>query len=141
VVQVAAESAGPYATIADLQSWEGTHGEENESRTRVFGRADAYVRAGEDTDEYPLSGLYNPADTSGQNVLRDAKDNRTTVFLRVIPDGFDPETEELVPGATGYTQECRVSEYTDSGDAGGEYVECSFTARGVGTRTAYTVPT
>jgi hypothetical protein len=141
IVQVAAESAGPYATISDVRSWDGTHGEESETRVRVFGRADPYVRAGDDTDEYSLSGLYNPDDTNGQNVLRDAKDNRTTVFLRVIPDGFDPETEDLAPGATGYTQECRVSEYGESGDADGDFVECDFAARGVGTRTPYTVPT
>jgi hypothetical protein len=141
VVQVAATAEGPYATIADIRTWQGTHGEESETRTRVLGRANAYVRGGDDTDEYALGGLYNLDDTNGQNVLRDAKDNRTTVFLRVIPDGFDPETEALVPGGRGYTQECRVSEYSDSGDADGEYVEVDFSARGVGTRTPYTVPT
>lgn len=133
LIQVSATAPGPYATIADLQSWDGTHGEDSETRTRVFGRADPYIRAGDDTDEYSLSGLYNLADTNGQNVLRDGKDNRTTVFLRVLPEG-------ATTGDKGYTQECRMSEYTDSGTSDGEFVECSFTLRGVGTRTAYTVP-
>lgn len=133
LVQISATGSS-YATIADLTSWNGTHGEESQSKVRVFGRANPYVRAGDDTDEYSLSGLYNLADTNGQNILRTAKDNRTTVFLRVLPEG-------ATSGDQGYTQECNVTEYTDAGDAGGEYVEVSFALSGVGTRTPYTVPT
>lgn len=127
IVEVGATSGGTFATIEDMTSWEGTHGEENETRTRVFGRANPYVRGGDDTDEYRLSGLYNTADTDGQNVIRSAKDNRTTVFLRVRPAGSV---------LLSYQQECRVTQYTDSGDAGGDYVQCSFALRGVGTRVA-----
>ncbi|MDB4952084.1 MAG: hypothetical protein JWM27_4733 [Gemmatimonadetes bacterium] len=133
VVQVSATSGGTYATIVDLRSWDGTHGEESEARIRVFGNPDPIIRAGDDTDEYKLSGLYDVADTGGQNVIRTAKDARTTVYLRVLPGG-------TAIGAKGYTQECRVSEYTDSGAADGDFVECSFALRGVGARVAYTVP-
>jgi hypothetical protein len=117
--------AGPFALIENMTSWEGTHGEENSTTTYVFGREAPIERAGRDTDEYRLSGLYDIADTDGQNVLRDSKDNRTWFNLRVYPGGT---------GAKAYQQPCRTTQYTDSGDAGGDYVQCSFAAKGVGTR-------
>lgn len=125
LVQVAAVEAGPFATIEDVTSWDGSHGTDAPTRTRVFGKPTPYVRAGDDTDTYDLSGLLNLDDTNGQNILRDARDNRTTVFLRVMPDG------EAI-GKKGYLQECNVTEYTDAGDADAEYVECSFSLEGAG---------
>lgn len=114
-----------FATIQNVQGWNGTHGTEGGARTRVFGKATPYVRAGDLVDTYSLSGLYDPADTNGQNILRSARDNGTTVLLQVLPNG-----------TAGYQQECTVTEYTDSGDADGEYVECSFDLEAVGPRTA-----
>ena len=127
IVQVGATSGGSFANIADMTSSEATHGEESETRTYVFGQTNPYVRGGADTDEYRISGLYNIADTNGQNVLRTAKDADTTVFLRVRPQGLT---------AQSYQQECRVTQYTDSAEAGaaGNYVRVSFSLRGVGTR-------
>lgn len=125
VVKVAAPGATPvFATIANVRGYNATHGTEGEARVRVFGQASPYVRAGTLTDSYSLNGLYDPADTGGQNVLRTARDNGTTVLLQVLPNG-----------TAGYQQECRVTEYTDSGDADGEYVEASFDLEAVGART------
>lgn len=121
--------AGTFARIEDIESYDATHGSEGETRRRVFGKAEPYVRAGENTDEYSLSGLYNPDDTGGQNVLRASRDNRTTIFLAVLDD-------PSVGAEEGYQQEVRVGEYTDNGEADAEYLECSFTATGVGPRTA-----
>lgn len=126
-VQVAASAAGPFALIDDLTSGSATHGTEGSARTRVFGRTTPYIRAGDDTDEYSLDGLYNPADTDGQNVLRDAKNNKTTVVIAVLHDATSGAEK-------GYTQECRVTEYGESADSDGEYVECSFTLEAVGER-------
>lgn len=129
VIQIYTPAAGTVpassATILDVTSYDATHGTEGETRTRVFGRADPYVRAGENTDEYSLSGLYNPADTGGQNVLRNSRDNKTTFYLQVLPDGV-----------AGYRQLVRCTSYSDNGDADGEYVECSFDLVAVGPRTA-----
>lgn len=128
LVQVGATALGSFANIADMSSSEATHGEESETRTYVFGQTNPYVRGGADTDEYRISGLYNIADTNGQNVLRTAKDADTTIFLRVRPQGLTGQS---------YQQECRVTQYTDSAEAGptGNYVQVSFSLRGVGTRT------
>lgn len=120
--------AGTYALIEDLTSFDATHGSESETRTRVFGAANPYIRQGDDTDEYSLGGLYNPNDTDGQNILRTAHDNGTTVFIAILYDATGGAEQ-------GYTQECRVTEYGESGEADGEYIECTFSAVGVGDRT------
>lgn len=126
-VHVASSANGPFARIEDLTSHEGTHGSEDSTRTRVFGKTDPYVRAGENTDEYSLDGLYNPEDTNGQNVLRDSRDNRTTIYLAVVTDP--------TPGAEkGYIQPVICTEYSESGDADGEYLECSFSLESAGAR-------
>lgn len=128
IVKIAAPAVAPatptFAQIADTTGYSATHGSEGVTRTRVFGLATPYLLAGDLTDSYDIKGLYNPGDTGGQNVLRAARDNRTAVLLQILPDGV-----------AGYQQECRVTEYTDSGDADGDYVECSFTLESSGPRT------
>lgn len=120
-------AAGTYALIQDLQSFEGTHGAEDEVRVRVFGNANPYVRTGDDTDDYSLSGLYNPDDTNGQNVLRNAKDAGSSAWLAFIYEGAGAVEK-------GYTQECKITEYAESGESDGDFVQVSFTAVGAGTR-------
>jgi hypothetical protein len=116
---------GPFAEVEDLTSWGGTHGEDNPTTTYVFGRDEPHEKAGRDTDEYRLAGLYNITDTDGQNVIRDSKDNRTWFVLRIYPGGSS---------AKGYQQPVRTTQYEDTGEAGGDYVQCSFACKGVGTR-------
>lgn len=125
VIKVAAPSATPaFANILNATGYSAEHGTDGETRVRVFGQATPYVRAGELVDSYSIDGLYDPADTTGQNILRTARDNGTNVLLKVLPNG-----------TAGYQQECRVLTYTDSGDADGEYVECSFSLEAVGAKT------
>lgn len=130
VVQVAADEdgapAGAFATIEDLTSYSGDHGSEEATRVRVFGKADPHVRGGEKTDEYSLDGLYNPADTNGQNVLKASYENDVPCWLRVLPDG-----------EAGYTQKVRVTAYTDEAEADGDFVRVSFTAERDGARVDY----
>jgi len=133
LVQVGEDQAGPFATIEDIESYDATHGTEAPARRRVFGRPNPYFRAGPDTDTYDLSGLLNLEDTAGQNPLRNSRDARVTVWLRVLPMGMDT-------GALGYLQECNVTEYTDNADADAEYVECSFSLEGVGPKIDITMP-
>lgn len=126
-VHIAAAAIGPFAAIEDITSHEGTHGSEDATRTRVFHKADPYIRAGDKTDEYSMDGLYNPDDTGGQNLLRDSRDNDTIIYLAVVTDPT-PGAEE------GYIQPVLCTEYSESADADGEYVECSFTLEQAGAR-------
>lgn len=125
---VAADAISLFSQIEDMVSAEATHGEDTETRTYVLGGGNPYVRGGEDTDEYRVSGLYNLTDAEGQNILRNAKDTEDTVVVRVMPAGL---------GEQGYQQECRVTQYSESAESGapGNYVRCSFALRAIGLRT------
>lgn len=124
---IAEDAISLYTQIEDLVSAEGTHGEESETRTYVLGGVNPYVRGTADTDEYRLYGLYNVDDTTGQNLLRIAKDNDDAVFIRVMPEGT---------GEAGYQQQCRVTQYSESAeaDAPGNYVRCAFSLRAITAR-------
>jgi hypothetical protein len=117
---------GPFALLEDMTSWEGTHGEESDTTTYVFGRTRPYVTGGDDTDEYRLSGLYNTGDAGGQDVIRDSRDNREFFAMRIYPAGTS---------AKAYQQPVKCTQYVEGAERSGEYVSCSFAARGVGTRT------
>jgi hypothetical protein len=132
-IVIGAAATGPWALINDLTSYDADHGNEGESSVRVFGKATPYVKAGADTDEYSLEGLYNPDDTGGQNVLRTAKDNKTSVWLAVLHS-----VTTLPTVVEGYLQECKVTRYNDNGAADGEYLECAFDLIGEGARTTVT---
>ena len=123
--------AGTYALIQDATNFNATHGGADVRETFVFDKSSPHVRTGDNTDEYSIQGLYNPADTNGQNVLRSARDNGTTVFLGIIHDNTSGAEE-------GYTQEVRVTQYSESGDRAGDYIEAGFEARGVGDKTTIT---
>jgi hypothetical protein len=121
--------AGTYTMINDLRSYDATHGSEGDARTRVFGKTDPYVRVGDDTDEYSFEGLYNPTDTNGQNILRNSKDTGSLVYIAVLH-------VPTVGAEEGYTQQVQVTEYAESADSDGEYVECSFSMTATGPRVA-----
>lgn len=123
LVQVAADydgEPGDFATIADATGYDADHGADDPTETRVFGEEEPHTRAGELTDDYSIDGLYNVADTDGQNVLKNSRDLGIPCWIQVLHDG-----------ASGYRQKVRVTGYTDSATADGEWVEVSFAARGV----------
>jgi hypothetical protein len=127
IIEVGATAEGTFAQIDNLTGYTATHGREAETRTRVFGREDAYVKPGERSSTYDINGLYDPADTDGQNVLRDAYESGEDVYLRVLHDG-----------EAGYLQGVKVTEYSDSATADGEYVEVSFSATSTTGKTTVT---
>jgi len=135
VLQVSAAGV-TYATIADLSQYNADHGQESETKIRVFGQANAYVRTGDLTDTYSFSGLYNIGDTNGQNVLRTSRDTRAEIFIQIWPEG-----NTISSGKKGYKQAVKVTSYTDEGDADGDYVRCSFEMVSTGSRTEVTAPT
>lgn len=119
IVKVAADTAGvpgSFATIADLTDYTADHGSEEPTTVRVFGGS-PHVRTGALTDDYSLGGLYNPADTNGQNVLKNARDNGVSCWLQVLPNG-----------TAGYQQKIKVTRYEDSAEADGDYVRVAFDA-------------
>lgn len=128
-IMYGASATGPWATIADGRTWEGTHGSEGETTIPVFGAA-AYVRQGNNTWAGSFSALFRPDDAS-QQALRTAHDGRTSVFILFVHDPTNGSEK-------GYLQQCKVTEFSESADAGGDYVEASFTLVGEGARVPFT---
>lgn len=124
-VYVSETGSGDWAPIQDATNWNATHGGADVRETFVFDKSSPHVRTGDNTDEYSVQGLYNPGDTNGQNILRTARDNKTTVFIAILHDNTSGAEE-------GYYQEIRVTQYSDSGDRAGDFVEAGFEGRGVG---------
>lgn len=123
LVRVAPDVAGvpgTFATIVDVTGYSADHGAEDPSETFVFGEVSPHTRAGDNTDDYSIDGLYNVADTNGQNVLKNSRDSGVYCWLRVLQDGVN-----------GYTQKVRVITYSDNAERDGDWVLVSFTARGV----------
>jgi hypothetical protein len=123
LVKVAADVAGvpgSFATIADITGYTADHGSEDPTETFVFGSDEPYLKGGTLTDDYSLDGLYNTADTNGQNVLRDSRDLGVECWIQVLHDGTN-----------GYQQRILVTSYSDNGEREGDWILCSFTASGV----------
>ncbi len=120
LVQIAAAAEGPFATIADLDNYNWDRSRAQGQQRRVFGNPAPYVQPGSKDSTYGLSGLYNPADTNGQNVLEDAYENGTDIYLQVLPDGED-----------GWMEKCKVTRYAGNGAANDQdFVEVQFELQG-----------
>jgi hypothetical protein len=123
LVKVAADSGGnpgSFANIVDVTGYSADHGAEDPSETFVFGEESPHTRGGENTDEYSIDGLYNVADTNGQNVLKNSRDTGVPCWIQVLHDGTN-----------GYQQKVNVTSYSDSAERDGDWVLVSFTARGI----------
>lgn len=136
ILAVAASASGPFAVINDIEDFDHGRSSGTKSRRYVFARATPYVRTGEKTDTFEHTGLYNPADTGGQNVLRNSYENDTSIFLAFITNGEDGELP--TGNEEGWYQEVQVTEYSESAAADDEFVEVSFSSENVGERVALT---
>jgi hypothetical protein len=106
-----------WAPIEDITDYEATHGREEPAEVRVFNKADPYRRGGAKTNEYSMSGLLNLKTTGGQNVLQQSYENDTVIKVQFL---------FLDSPQAGYQQRVKVSEYTDNGEADGDYIRCTF---------------
>jgi hypothetical protein len=131
-VFVGATATGSWGLISDLDTVGLSYGKDAERRRFVFGQSAPYIKAGEKTWGADMSGLYKPADTAGQNVLRAAYDADTTVWLAVITSGATYSGSTFVTSAAaGYIIECTIPSYSENRAGDGDFVEVSFTAAGI----------
>jgi hypothetical protein len=131
-VYVGASAEGSWGLITDLDTVGLSYGKDAERRRFVFGQEAPYIKAGEKTWGAEMSGLYNPEDTAGQNVLRDAYDDDTTVFLAVVQSGGEYDGGDFdVADADGYVIEATITSYSENRTGDGDFVEVSFTAAGI----------
>jgi hypothetical protein len=131
-VFVGATATGSWGLISDLDTVGLSYGKDAERRRFVFGKSTPYIKAGEKTWGADMSGLYKPADTAGQNVLRAAYDGDTTVWLAVITSGATYSGATFVTSAAaGYIIECTIPSYSENRAGDGDFVEVTFTAAGI----------
>lgn len=121
-VRVSTTQGGVYALVGYVQSFELTEGEEGGGITRYFGGE--LDKAGDPTLEGSFPVLFDRDDTTGQEILRTAKRNGTTVWLQFGPAGVGS-------GAKVEQFEARITEISLSSDADDEYVAGSFSVRGI----------
>lgn len=122
LVQIGTADTGPFATIIDLDTYNWDRSRAQGESRKVFGNPAPYVQPGSKDSTYGLAGLYAPSDTDGQNVLEDAYENGTDVWLQVLPDGSD-----------GWAEKCKVTRYAGNGAANDQdFVEVQFELQGDG---------
>lgn len=122
VVQVASTFAGTYSPVSDLNSFNKTSNR-TINQFPVFGRPVAYGIPAPREETYSAGGYLSIADT-GQDLLRTAEFNNTTVFLKVFFDGV----------TNGFIQEVRVGSKSFSVAPDG-LQEVTFEFSAVGTAT------
>lgn len=127
LVRVATAAGGPYSTIQLLSSYTSTQSREGGSVTPVWGRTDPLRKSGRKVNSYDLEGLLDLSDTTGQNVLRTAYENDTVVFAQLLYNDVATSGQP-----EGVQAECKVTEFSISGEGEGDYVTCSFTLEGTG---------
>jgi hypothetical protein len=120
-VRVSTASAGTYAVIGYVRSFDMTEGSEGDSTTYYFGGE--ISRAGNPTITGTIPVFWDTEDTNGQTLIRTAKRNGTVVWLEFLPAGTGT-------GKPYERFEAIITEVSRSSAADGENVEGSFSFRG-----------
>jgi hypothetical protein len=121
-VQASSTLGGTYNNVGYVRSFELTEGEDGGGRTLYFGGE--LDKAGEPTLAGSMPVLFDKADTTGQELIRNAKRSGATVFLRFCPEG-------TTPGSRAYRFEARVTEVTIGSAVDDDWVQGSFSFRGL----------
>lgn len=125
-VLVSSSETGEFTIVGYVTSFEMTEGSEGESTTRYFGGA--VIRAGDPTLSGTLPVLWDPQDTDGQQMLRQAKRTGEPVWLQFAPAGTEAGGQEST--AMGEQFEAHITEVSRSSEAGGDNVTGSFSFTG-----------
>lgn len=130
-VRVSTTSGGTYTLVGYVRNADLDKGSEGEATLRWFGGE--AVRPGDRTLGGTINVWWDNDDTAGQEILRTAWNNGTSVFLQYAPRG-------VAAGAKVEQFEAIITAAPHSFDSEGEAVEGSFSFRGVpGTLTTITL--
>lgn len=125
------DAAGSYLPLPEASGYAFTSDTDDEAIVKTFGGG-RKVRTGDDTDTYDISALFDP---DGQKAFRDAKRNKTLVYIVLAWD-----RENITPGVAdavirGQKQTVKLSSYGHEGDADGDFIRASFAGTGEGALT------
>lgn len=96
VISVSATAIGAKTHVNGLNRY-STRKTRAVNRTPVFMRVAPYISRGAPDWTFDLTGLLIP-DDPGQQILRDAEEAGTSVFLTVLPDGLNGSMQEVLVG-------------------------------------------
>jgi len=130
-IRVSATSSGTYTTILMARGY--THESGTANGTTMYWLGGEANRAGDPTESGTIPAFFDRADTLGQVLLRASRDNGTTVWLQLCPEG-------TATGAKVDQFEANITAYTQVVDVGNDGIEQTFTYSGVGgTKTEVTL--
>lgn len=120
-VRISETEEGTYENIGFVRSFDMTEGSEGDVTLYYFGGD--VSRPGNPTLTGTIPVYWDLEDTNGQEILRDAKQTGTAVWLQFAPEGTDT-------GASVEQFEAIITEVSRSSAADGDAVEGSFSFRG-----------
>lgn len=121
-VRVSTTVGGTYTSIGKVTAANSNEGQESRTKTRYLGGT--VTRPGDNTWGGDITVLFDSGDTTGQEVLKTAKRNGTTVFLQFCPEGTGT-------GAKAEQGEVNITAHNLPLDASTEIISRSFSFEGV----------
>lgn len=121
-VRVSTTVGGTYAAIGKITSANMNEGQEGRTKLKYLGGQ--IIRPGDSTLSGDLTVYFDSGDTTGQEILKTAKRNGTTVFLQFCPDG-------TATGAKCEQFEANITAHNLPLDATTEIISRSFSFEGV----------
>lgn len=121
-VRASTTVGGTYTSIGRVTAANMTEGQEGRTKTRYLGGV--VTRPGDSTLGGDITVLFDSGDTTGQEILKTAKRNGTTVFLQFCPEG-------TATGAKVEQFEANITAHNLPLDATAEIITRSFSFEGV----------
>lgn len=113
---------GTYVNVGRVLSANSNEGQEGRTKTRYLGGT--VTRPGDNTWGGDITLLFDSGDTTGQEVLKTAKRNGTSVFLQFCPEG-------TTAGMKAEQGEANITAHNLPLDASAEIIQRSFSFEGV----------
>jgi hypothetical protein len=121
-VRVSTTVGGTYASVGKVVTANSNETQEGRTKTKYLGGQ--VVRPGDNNWGGDIAVLYDSADTTGQEILKTAKRNGTSVFLQFCPEGSGT-------GAKVEQGEVNITALSLPFDASAEILQRSFSFEGV----------
>ena len=121
-LRVSTTLTGTYTNVGKVLSANSNEGQEGRTKTKYLGGQ--VVRPGDNSWGGDITVLFDSGDTTGQEILKTAKRNGTSVFLQFCPEG-------TATGAKVEQGEVNITAHNLPLDASVEIIQRSFSFEGV----------
>jgi hypothetical protein len=121
-LRVSTTLAGTYTSVGRVRSASLNEGRENQTKIKYLGGQ--IVRPGDNTLAGSITVVFDSTDTTGQEILKTAKRNSSTVFLQFCPAG-------TTAGEKAEQFEANITSHNFDLNADNEAIERTFDFEGV----------